>query len=113
MATKMSKKKRIKARKPLSRKAPQKKRALLKKATPKKGRAARKRNKVHRKGRSVELAALNPEELNSRPNVQSCDLQGLSNKPVAYYESVDELLEEGNALEAEALKGVGRRSGCR
>jgi hypothetical protein len=106
MATKMSKKKRIKARKPLSRKAPQKKRSLPKKATPKKGRAVRKRNKVQRKGRNVELAALNPEELNSRPNVQSGDLQGLSNTPGADSESVDELLEEGNALEAEAVKGV-------
>ena len=33
-------------------------------------------------------------------------MQGLSNRPTADSESVDELLEEGNALEAEAIQGV-------
>jgi hypothetical protein len=33
-------------------------------------------------------------------------LQGLSNRAGADSESVDELLEEGNAFEAEAVKGV-------
>jgi hypothetical protein len=37
---------------------------------------------------------------------QSGDLQGVSNRPTADSESVDELLEEGNALEAEAVQGV-------
>ena len=37
---------------------------------------------------------------------QSGDLQGLSNRPTANSESVEELLEEGNALEAEAIQGV-------
>lgn len=37
---------------------------------------------------------------------QSGDLQGLSNRGRADSESVDELLEEGNALEAEAVEGV-------
>ena len=37
---------------------------------------------------------------------QSGDLQGLSNIAGADSESVDELLEEGNTFEAEAVKGV-------
>jgi len=34
------------------------------------------------------------------------DLQGLPNRPTADSESVEVLLEEGNALEAEAVQGV-------
>ena len=34
------------------------------------------------------------------------DLQGLSNRPTANSESVEELVEEGNALEVEAVQGV-------
>ena len=37
---------------------------------------------------------------------QSGDLQRLSNRPLANSESVEELLEEGNAFEAEAVQGV-------
>ncbi|MFI5103831.1 MAG: hypothetical protein ACHP79_02800 [Terriglobales bacterium] len=37
---------------------------------------------------------------------QSGDLQGLSNAQSADSESVDELLEEGNAFEAGAVSGV-------
>lgn len=36
----------------------------------------------------------------------SGDLEGLSRRPVADSESVDELLEEGNAFEADAVAGV-------
>jgi hypothetical protein len=42
----------------------------------------------------------------ARPGEQSGDLQGLSNVEGADSESVDELLEEGNAFEADAVKGV-------
>lgn len=44
----------------------------------------------------------------SRSGEQSGDLQGLSNVERADSESVDELLEEGNAFEAEAVTGVER-----
>jgi len=37
---------------------------------------------------------------------QSGSLQGLSNRATADSESVDELLEEGNAFEAEVVEGV-------
>ena len=45
------------------------------------------------------------ERLQSRDE-EAGDLQGLSNRPTANSESVDELLEEGNAFEAEAVEGV-------
>jgi hypothetical protein len=47
--------------------------------------------------------------------LQSGDLQGLSNDEVADSESVDELLEEGNAFEAGIVAGVedSRRAGAK
>ena len=45
-------------------------------------------------------------EPRERRGAQSGDLQGLSSRPTADSESVDELLEEGNAFEAEVLQGV-------
>lgn len=42
----------------------------------------------------------------ARPGGQSGDLQGLSNREMANSESVDELLEEGNAFEAGIVKGI-------
>ena len=42
----------------------------------------------------------------SRSGEQSGDLQGLSRREAADSESVDELLEEGNAFEAGAVSGV-------
>ena len=42
----------------------------------------------------------------ARSGEQAGDLQGLSNVQGADSESVDELLEEGNAFEADAVKGV-------
>jgi len=47
-----------------------------------------------------------PEGLSARSGGQAGDLQGLSNLARANSESVDELLEEGNAFEAEVVKGV-------
>jgi len=44
--------------------------------------------------------------LGSKSGGQSGDLQGLSDIEGASSESVDELLEEGNAFEAEVVKGV-------
>ena len=42
----------------------------------------------------------------SRSGAQSGDLQGLRDRERADSESVDELLEEGNAFEAGVVKGV-------
>jgi hypothetical protein len=58
------------------------------------------------KGESVDTVAFVPTGLGARSGGQSGDLQGLSNLESANSESVDELLEEGNAFEAEIVKGV-------
>jgi hypothetical protein len=55
---------------------------------------------------SVETVPFALEGLGARSGEQSGDLQGLSNVEGADSESVDELLEEGNAFEADAVKGV-------
>jgi N utilization substance protein A len=62
--------------------------------------------KVRRKGQSVDTTAFPPEEPFSRSSGQSGDLQGLSDVEGADSESVKELLEEGNAFEADAVMGV-------
>jgi hypothetical protein len=57
-------------------------------------------------GQSVETINLDPKGLDSKSGGQSGALQGLSDVESASSESVDELLEEGNAFEAEIVKGV-------
>ena len=47
-----------------------------------------------------------PERQRARAGGQSGDLQGLSDVEGADSESVDELLEEGNAFEADVVAGV-------
>ena len=55
---------------------------------------------------SVDIVALGLEEEGAMSSELSADLQGLSNVECADSESVDELLEEGNAFEAEVVMGV-------
>ena len=55
---------------------------------------------------NVETAPVTPKGLGARSGGQSGALQGLSNLEGSASESVDELLEEGNAFEAEIVKGV-------
>jgi len=62
--------------------------------------------KVREESRGVDTASFRREGRRSRSGGQSGDLQGLSNIAGADSESVDELLEEGNAFEADAVKGV-------
>ena len=100
MANKMNKKKKqIKAKKKVA-----KKKARPKQATPKK--KVLKKKKARGKSQSVDTVLFEPKGLGARSGGQSGDLQGLSNIEGADSESVDELLEEGNAFEAEAVKGV-------
>jgi hypothetical protein len=54
----------------------------------------------------LETDVLDRRQLRSRSAGQSGDLQGLSRVESADSESVDELLEEGNAFEAEVVSGV-------
>lgn len=50
--------------------------------------------------------AYEPKGMGARAAGQSGDLQGLSDAAEAESESVDELLEEGNAFEAGVVQGV-------
>ena len=61
---------------------------------------------IREESQSVDTVAFAPEGLGTRSGGQSGDLQGLSNVEAADSESVDELLEEGNAFEADVVKGV-------
>ena len=64
------------------------------------------RTRVRGKSQSVDTEAFSPEALGERSGGQSGDLQGLSNIEGADSESVAELIEEGNAFEADAVTGV-------
>jgi hypothetical protein len=68
--------------------------------------AGARKKQVRGKSQSVDTVASEPKGLGARSGGQSGDLQGLSNVEGADSESVDELLEEGNAFEAEVVKGV-------
>ena len=91
-------------------KASKKKIAPKKKARPKKAaprrKAARKNRNARGKRQNVGTLTFEPKGLGADSGGQSGDLQGLSNVAGADSESVDELLEEGNAFEAEVVEGV-------
>jgi hypothetical protein len=119
MATK--KKKSMKAKRTAGREArPTKKQAQKSRSPKKSAKRAAARNKpvTQRKGlkRTVDrnkdegrTALRFPRETSiSRSGEQSGDLQGLSDVETADSESVDELLEEGNAFEAGVVSGVER-----
>ncbi len=58
------------------------------------------------KGQTLDRVASSPERPRAGSAGQSGDLQGLSSIERADSESVDELLEEGNAFEADVVAGV-------
>jgi hypothetical protein len=101
--------KRITPKKELAKKAAQKRATVKTKAVGKKTigvkTATALKKQVRAKSQSVETVAFAPEGSAARSG-QSGDLQGLSNVQGADSESVDELLEEGNAFEADAVTGV-------
>ncbi len=86
--------------KKLSKKKPVARRAKRQKTSGKK----QPRKKTGRSG----VAAFSPEGSGLRSGEQSGDLQGLSRLETVDSESVDELLEEGNAFEADVVSGVER-----
>jgi hypothetical protein len=103
----MAKKKtRKKIRKKTSKALPKKK-AVKKKPARNTARAkVASRGRARRKAEVTSPVEFEPKGLGARSAGQSGDLQGLSNRGGSDSESVDELLEEGNAFEAEAVKGV-------
>ena len=110
MATKKKNKKKLTKVKKAPRKKPARqkktpaKKVSARKAAPKKKSAP----KISTRGKSERVSSLafEPAGLGARSGGQSGDLQGLSNSAGADSESVDELLEEGSAFEAEVVKGV-------
>jgi hypothetical protein len=122
----MAAKKKTKSKKTASKKAAPKKKApekkLLKRKTPPKKnivkaksvakKASREKSRVAStrpvRGNAEDVDTLNftPVGRGARSAGQSGSLQGLSDVESADSESVDELIEEGNAFEAEVIKGV-------
>lgn len=103
--SKQAKSKKIRAQKPARKRIVAKKPAPVKKAAPKKKKALAK-SSVRGKRESADTVVFQPKGQGARSGGQSGDLQGLSNREGADSESVDELLEEGNAFEAEVVKGI-------
>jgi hypothetical protein len=108
MATKKKTKKKLSKKKTAPKKKavkkPARKKAVVKTKAAAKTAAPKKR--VRGKREVVGSVAFEPAGLGARSGGQSGDLQGLSDRGRASSESVDELLEEGNAFEAEIVKGV-------
>jgi hypothetical protein len=100
-----AKKKKKKKKKPAQKKAAVKTKVVGKKTIGAKTVNALK-ELVQEKSQSVDTVAFSPERLGARSGRQSGDLQGLSSVEDADSESVGELLEEGNAFEADVVTGV-------
>jgi hypothetical protein len=108
MTAKKTNKKKAK-RRPVSKKTAQRKRPAKKtlaKGKPRGKKAARSKKRVRGKSEKIGSVVFEPKGLGARSGGQSGDLQGLSGMEGADSESVGELLEEGNAFEAELVKGV-------
>jgi hypothetical protein len=110
MATKKMSKKKPTKKKAASKKAAPRKKLAKKKAAPKRmplaKKASAKKKRVRGKREIVDSVVFEPRGLGAGIAGQSGDLQGLSGREGADSESVGELLEEGNAFEAEVVKGV-------
>jgi len=107
-------KKKLKAKKKIAakKKAARKKKAAVKtKAAARKATIRRKKRapaKARPRGAAanVEVRSAGRRGLGSEAAGQAGDLQGISRRASADSESVEELLEEGQSLEAEAVSGV-------
>jgi hypothetical protein len=100
---KTARKKNLAKKKPAPKKSAAKTKALRKKTT---GASRSAMKPIRGKTSSTGTATFMREGQRTRSGGQSGDLQGLSNVEGADSESVDELLEEGNAFEAEVVAGV-------
>jgi len=79
---------------------------ILKKKVASKKKSARKKGRAREKNQNVSTIRFNRAGLGAGSGGQSGNLEGLSNSAGADSESVNELLEEGNAFEAEVVEGV-------
>ncbi len=107
---KVANKKRAIPKKKLTKKPAPKKAAVKTKAVGRKTISAKtvsvRKKQVREKSQSVDTVAFSPEAPEARSGRQSGDLEGLSSVAGADSESVGELLEEGNAFEADVVTGV-------
>ena len=99
------------APKKVAEKKPARKKAAVKTRIPGKKRAGAKtesaaRERAPGRNQNLDADAFATQGMRSRSGGQSGDLQGLSNIEGADSESVDELIEEGNAFEADVVAGV-------
>src|SRR2546423_10705918 len=109
MATKKNRKKKSKQSKKTARKKPTKRPRKVTKSSV--GARARKKKsatkkRTRSKGGRGGAQPFSPRVRQPFSGEQSGDLQGLSRRPSADSESVEELVEEGNAFEANAVSGV-------
>jgi len=108
MARKKIKAKKAKTRRPKARNSPRpkpKKKTKARKATARKPVSRRKR-RVRGRAEAGELVSYETRGMGARSGGQAGDTQGISGRPTAGSESVEELLEEGQSFEAEILSGV-------
>jgi hypothetical protein len=98
------------APKKLAEKKPARKKAVKTKVLGKNKAAAKTmggaRKRAPGRNQNLDADAFRTQGMRSRTAGQSGDLQGLSNVEAADSESVDELIEEGNAFEADVVAGV-------
>lgn len=87
-------------------KSHQAKKTIRKTKTIRKRRKSRSRKPVREKRQIIRSIVLEEKGLGSETGGQSGDIQGLSNIAGADSESVQELAEEGQAYEAEVIRGV-------
>jgi hypothetical protein len=106
MATKKKSKKVTKSRRGPSKKVTSRSRSAKKKSAKKVTAKKRVRSRKTRKPTQPESAVFEQGAVRSRSGAQSGDLQGLRDIESADSESVDELIEEGNAFEADVVAGV-------
>src|SRR5258708_24813553 len=110
MPTKKVEKKRGILKKKSAKKPVQKKTAVKMKAVGKKTIGAKKvsvpKKQVREKSQSVDTVQFSPEGAEARSGRQSGDLQGVPSIERSDSESVDELLEEGNAFAASVVTAV-------
>jgi hypothetical protein len=106
----INKKTRIPKKKSAKKKPSQKKAALKTKPVGKKTIGAKTvsalKKQARAKSQSVDTVTFPPEGPGASSGRQSGDLQGLSSVEGADSESVGELIEEGNAFEADVVTGV-------
>jgi hypothetical protein len=94
------------AKKRTPKRSPRRIKAASKRSLARNKKFSAKRRRVASTGLVVETVPIPSGERREHRDGQAGNLQGLSNRPTANSESVEELLEQGNALEAEAVQGA-------